>query len=338
MCLHAVLALADVEEVISKFVHNKKTSEVTANAIDGTSTASSTSVDFEKETTLPKNIKFNPSLQVTNESLAKLRWKNLFLTGATGFLGSFLLKQLICQPEEPVVRCLIRCKSPEDGMDRLKRSLGRFEVTLDNDQWNRVEICVGDLEAPQFGLTYDQFAQLAVWSDHIFHSGAWVNGVFDYNTLRNANVGGTLECLKLSCAASFHGKIVPLHHVSTVTVIEDRQHGRETHLAGTRPPSYAGYGSTKWVAEKIVHLAQHRRGIPVTITRPATVREPPFFQEGTSSTVSHYCCCLRSAGTRKRGLPTGTTLPIVFLEHFYKLRVLLKSYSTRKLRRDNCKS
>jgi 5-hydroxydodecatetraenal polyketide synthase CpkC len=135
-----------------------------------------------------------------------------------------------------------------------------------------VLICVGDLEKPQFGLTDADWNQLSRWSDHIFHAGAWVNGVFDYATLKAANVGGTISCLRLSAAASFESKLLPLHHVSTVTVISDRSGGSEGPLFGDAPPSFAGYGSTKWVAEKIVHRAHMDRGFPVTITRPATVR------------------------------------------------------------------
>lgn len=225
---HRLRCFPDVESAITKFIEAQRPTGTTGPEItpaDGFLSSPPSTVDFARETILPEDIRFNRNL--SGLSLDKVGWKNLFLTGATGFLGAFMMADLLNQSEKPVVKCLVRAKSEEDGMSRLKKALRKYDISIDSgalpqdttlfwhilmlfvrkEQWSRVSVCVGDLAEPRFGLEDDAWTALVEWTDQLFHAGAWVNGVFDYQTLKAANVGGTIECLRLCSAASFHESV-----------------------------------------------------------------------------------------------------------------------------------
>ena len=77
--------------------------------------------------------------------------KEVLLTGATGFVGRFVLRDLLCMDGELIVHCLIRASGDEHGLQRLRATLEHAEI------WNetfaaRIRIVVGDLCEPRFGL------------------------------------------------------------------------------------------------------------------------------------------------------------------------------------------
>jgi len=193
--------------------------------------------------------------------------RSIFLTGATGFLGAFVLAELLAHSDAKV-HCLVRAKSELDAMRRLEDTLGRYDLPA-LDLASRVTCITGDLAQPRFGLAADAFARLARSIDTIVHSGASVNFVFPYEALEAANVGGTHEILRLAAAA--HAR---LHYVSTVGVFPG---GPERHdvvletARSTEPERLAlGYMRAKWVAEELVVQAA-ARGLDVSIYRPGTI-------------------------------------------------------------------
>lgn len=137
-------------------------------------------------------------------------------------------------------------------------------------------------------------------------------------TLKNANVGGTLTALRLSCrATALSRRIVPVHHVSTVTVLADRNGGPERHLTESAPPGSAGYGTSKWVAEKLVHAANTTGKIPITITRPATVRH---LQKTLANSVCANISTSQICGHTKTGVANWEDFTHRVLGAFLKTR------------------
>ncbi|NBD34147.1 MAG: amino acid adenylation domain-containing protein [Cyanobacteria bacterium] len=192
----------------------------------------------------------------------------IFLTGATGFVGSYLLSELLQQTNADVY-CLVRYRPGESSRERLKHQLQSQALWQENFR-HRIMPVVGNLEQPLLGLSEEQFQDLAHCINVIYHNGAWVNFVYPYSQLRAANVQGTQEVLRLaSCAQT-----KPVHFVSTLSVFPDCYADQglvlETDIPHFEHELQTGYDQSKWVAETLIRQAQGR-GLPITIYRLGTL-------------------------------------------------------------------
>ena len=179
--------------------------------------------------------------------------KRILLTGATGFLGGALLKELL-ESSDADILCLVRGRT-------LPPAAHAFE--------QRVGLLYGDLSLPGLGLTERQLGALSRDVDAILHCGAEVNWVYPYPALRAANVTGTLELVRLACPRG-----IPFHFISSLSVCYSTAGPRTIDetcdplpwLRGVR----LGYAQTKIVAEALVRQAA-ARGLPVRIYRPSLI-------------------------------------------------------------------
>jgi thioester reductase-like protein len=191
------------------------------------------------------------------------------LTGATGFLGAFLLDELLRETDAEIV-CLVRAADAAQGRERIAANLERYG--LDHaDLQQRIEPLLGNLEQPLLGLSQEEFDKLAAEIDVIYHNGAVVNLIYGYSQLRAANVHGTREILRLACRI----KPKATHYVSTFMVLAAGNGHAQSIVTedDTLPPWDAlpdGYTRSKWVAEKMVQEAR-LRGLPVTVFRPGHI-------------------------------------------------------------------
>ncbi|MEU6679671.1 thioester reductase domain-containing protein [Streptomyces sp. NPDC046925] len=216
-------------------------------------------VDFAAEIDLPADIV--PADEVSYEVTDP---QEVLLTGATGFLGAFLLRDLM-RTGRSTVHCLVRGADEEAALARLRAGLEWFRVWDEIDP-ARLSVVVGDLAAPRLGLDEERFDGLARRVDAVYHAGATVNWLYPYTELKAPNVSGTVEVLRL---AARH-RSVPVHYVSTTGVFAGSEPGglprkpEDPTAPVERQPT--GYVQSKWVAEQIVGLAVER-GLPVTIHR-----------------------------------------------------------------------
>ncbi|MEU0957092.1 amino acid adenylation domain-containing protein [Streptomyces niveus] len=205
--------------------------------------------------------------------------EHVLLTGATGFLGAFLLRELL-RRTDATVHCLVRGSDRANAEKRLRSARESYGLT-DPSTEHRVTVVTGDLARPRLGLSAAGFDRLARTVDAVYHAGAAVNLVFSYEQLRDANVYGTQEILRL---AALH-RTVPVHHVSTVGVYGGGAGGPYAAGEGpgrpvrpvrpedpTGPPATLehGYTQSKWAAEQLVEAAR-ARGLPVSVYRPTRI-------------------------------------------------------------------
>jgi thioester reductase-like protein len=195
--------------------------------------------------------------------------EHVLLTGATGFIGAFLLSDLL-KMTSAHVHCLVRAKNSAEGNRRIRQNLDSYGLW--NEEYkSRIVVHPGDLARPQMGLPPDDHDRLAKLVDVIYHNGALVNFIYSYEVHRSANVAGTKEVLKL---ASQH-RLKAVHFVSTLSVLHTgtQENGNvyyeDVALDQVGVPM-GGYAQSKWVAEKLM-LEAGRRGFPVTIFRPGPV-------------------------------------------------------------------
>jgi thioester reductase-like protein len=192
----------------------------------------------------------------------------VLLTGATGFLGAHLLRELTGTTGARV-HCLVRAPDAAAARSRLREAAARYELPPPPD--DRVVPLPGDLAEPGLGLPDPVFRRLAQSLDLIYHAGARVNFIYPYQELRAANVAGTREVIRLAAAS----RGVPVHYVSTTAVLAGlgvagtRAVTEETALAHPELLRM-GYVETKYVAEELLRAAG-RAGLPVTVYRPLDI-------------------------------------------------------------------
>lgn len=224
----------------------------------------------------------------------------IFLTGATGFLGAFLLQELLQQTQADIY-CLVRAADRDSARSKIQNNLEKYEIWQDAFRSKIIPV-LGDLSKFQLGLSTEDFQKIASQINVIYHSAAWLNYVYPYAALKPSNVLGTQEILRL---ASF-GKVKPVHHISTVAVFESSFYWGKT-VSESNPLAHSdgmklSYSQSKWVAEKLAQIARDR-GIPVSIYRP------PFIS-GHSQTGAWYTddvICRTIAGCIQLGCMASIT-------------------------------
>ncbi|MFJ4188504.1 type I polyketide synthase [Kitasatospora sp. NPDC089509] len=234
-----------------------------AGALSAVGTHSAPDGDFAADIRLDDDIR--PAAEVVPVAVEP---QEVLLTGATGFLGAFLLRDLM-RSTKATVHCLVRAADRAAATERLRERLRWYRVWEEIDL-DRLAVVVGDLGQPRLGLSELEFDRLARIVDVVHHAGAAVNWLRSYTELRATNVAGTREVLRL---AARH-RTVPVHHVSSTGVFTPATAGEgpRTVTAPTGPPEALahGYAQSKWVAEQVVGIARER-GLPVTVYRPDVI-------------------------------------------------------------------
>lgn len=158
--------------------------------------------DFEKyQAVFKKNTEDADFLPV------KAQLGNILLTGATGFLGSHVLDQLM-REEDGKIYCLVRSTATESGCERLRKTLNYyFGDTYANEPGHRIIPVEGDLE--QDGLSQEMPSDVQT----VIHTAASVKHYGSYSYFHKTNVEGTQHVINL--AKQLGAKLI---HVSTLSV------------------------------------------------------------------------------------------------------------------------
>ena len=192
----------------------------------------------------------------------------VLLTGATGFLGRRVARELLRDPSLQLV-CLVRSDNPLSARARLEAALAQAGITPDLLH-SRVEALCGDVGEPALGLDAQTFDHWAERLDAVYHCAAQVDWVRGYAALRRVNVEGVRRLITLACR--HHAK--RLVFASSLAVCYTRDGpatiDEETDLLPFVDGMPLGYARSKCVAEALLRKAAHR-GLPVTVLRPALI-------------------------------------------------------------------
>src|ERR1051325_2162723 len=195
----------------------------------------------------------------------------IFLTGSTGYLGSYVSTGLFRDHRE-TLNLLVRAKNQQEARERLWQSL---QLHMDFPEFqehvgNRLRIFLGDLTNPKFGLADDEYQSLVQSTDSMIHCAASLNRKSEKQCL-NVNLRGTLEVIQLGRRAQDHHGLRRFSHVSTVAVAGTRQDElvQEDAAIDWDRSDYDPYARTKKFCEHMVH--QLLPDVSRTIFRPAIV-------------------------------------------------------------------
>jgi hybrid polyketide synthase/nonribosomal peptide synthetase ACE1 len=265
-------------------------------------------IDWEQEASIPPDLaptvmtgtreQDNPHPPtLTFPNLAPLPPGQVILTGATGFLGREILRQLIADPRTTRIHCL--------AVRRPREQLTPAHLFAHA----KVAVYAGDLGAPRLGLSAGDAAAVFAEADAVVHCGADVSLLKSYRSLWGANVGSVRELSRLVLSAARPNAYPTIHFVSTAAVVRlavgvkefgpasiapyppsllaktrvagaaaggdggnDREEGRrEGAVAVEEAEAEDGYLATKWVGEVFLERVSRRYGLPVVIHRPSSV-------------------------------------------------------------------
>ena len=190
--------------------------------------------------------------------------KSVFLTGATGFVGAFVLGDLLRRGVE--THCLVRAGSVDTARQRVVSTLQGYGL------WEPgfaplVQPVVGDMSQRLFGLSEESFDKLADQVDAICHSGALVDWMRPLKEYVGPNIVSAHEVLRLAS----RGRAKSVHLVSTISTLP-----LHLGLGLHEGEQEYGYGTSKFVAERLVAAARWRGA-------GATVYRLPYVTASTTS-------------------------------------------------------
>jgi amino acid adenylation domain-containing protein/thioester reductase-like protein len=192
--------------------------------------------------------------------------RTVLLTGCTGFVGRFLLVQLLAETDAKVF-CLVRGRSEQHSMSRLQGTLQKWGLWKDEFE-RRIVPLLGDLKLPHLGVDDTTYENLCHDIDSIYHCATSMNHLETYAMAKPANVGAAWELLRMAT----HGKQKLINYISTLSVFSTlgidapRVVDEKSSIDHERHLTSQGYAASKWVAEKIF-LTAGERGIPCNVFR-----------------------------------------------------------------------
>ncbi|TXK64553.1 SDR family oxidoreductase [Alkalisalibacterium limincola] len=126
---------------------------------------------------------------------------NYFVTGASGFIGRFLVDRLL--QRKGTVHVLVR-RGSKKKLDEIGARMG----------WDmrRIKVVYGDLAKPRLGVVGAALKALTGKVDHFFHLAAIYDLKADAESQRVANVEGTRHAMELAAAI----KVKCFHHTSSI--------------------------------------------------------------------------------------------------------------------------
>ena len=203
--------------------------------------------------------------------------REVLLTGATGFVGRFFLRELLRQNERLIVHCLVRADSEEHGLNRLRDAMEQAEI-WEEEFADRLRVMPGEFSQERFGLSEAAFDELCQKIDAVYHLAADVGLVVSYDDLREVNALGIRPVLELCLRTRFKH----LFYVSSMGIfpayfcnfareysqsrIDDQMSPDVTEMKNIFPLGAVGYPWSKLVAEQGVLFAKSA-GVPIAIFR-----------------------------------------------------------------------
>lgn len=179
---------------------------------------------------------------------------NIFLTGATGFLGGKLIKNIVKESNHHIYVLARNMEKAEN-----------LRKTFSKDEQERIHFIEGDITSPYCGLASHQLEDLKDNVDIVYHLAALVK--FDHDLrdeLFSVNYDGTKHVLELATSCN----VKKFYYISTAYTVGQNPIGLEK-LYPTEGPFNNPYEESKVKSEHLVFSYQDQ--MDISIFRPAII-------------------------------------------------------------------
>ncbi|XP_021965943.1 probable polyketide synthase 39 [Folsomia candida] len=184
--------------------------------------------------------------------------KTIFLTGATGTLGPYMLQQISLLHQVEKIVCLVRPRinKDESSMFRINSRLAFFNL-LDRTCVNKIHVVEGDVALIMFGLVESAYVALAHEIDAVVHFAIYGDHLWSYESsslIKSINVEGTQRIIEF--AATY--KIKWINAASSIAAyspnfgVTDKLQGLEEWPAKGNYSCQFGYGISKFIGDRLL--------------------------------------------------------------------------------------
>ena len=191
----------------------------------------------------------------------------IFLTGATGFLGTQILHHLLSMSEVSTVITLVRGDSISHATERVKDTACIAGWWSDN-VLPKLQVWTGDLSQTRMGLSPKQWSTLGNQVDAIIHKGAATNWNADYESMYAANISSALDLLKAASSSPASPQLVYISGGAKTDINGDRT------VVAAELATENGYVQSKFVAESLIHHVAQQIGTNqnrVSVIKPGLI-------------------------------------------------------------------
>lgn len=208
--------------------------------------------------------------------------KTIFITGATGLLGSYLLKIILENGHK--VYALARSKDEKSANDRITESLNFWDDKVVAKYSDNLIVLDGDITYQNLGLKKENIELLRKETQEAFHCAALTKLNSSLENSQKVNVEGTKNVLELCYDWNNYGKLKKVNHISTIFIYGDSQNIFQENNLDVGQKFNTFYEQTKFEAEKLI--GEYRtKGLWIDIFRPCAIIGESF--TGKISSVSY---------------------------------------------------
>ena len=227
--------------------------------------------------TLRRFVHATVSSEAPAPAVSPNEFRDVLLTGATGFIGRFFLCELLRRNARLTVHCVVRGDDAAHGRERIRAALREAEIWDDSFD-SRIETVMGDIADARFGLPAGEFDALCRRIDAVYHLAADINIQSSYREIRRINtfaIRNVLElCLRERFKHLFYAStmgVFPQYFYSFANEFRDDRivDGMQPDLSVMKkmfPTGLLGYPWSKLASEQALIFAQ-QTGMPLAIFR-----------------------------------------------------------------------